>query len=67
MAGTNDLAHMDIDEYKERYIELISAIQDSIPGIDIVIESVLPTNTKAGGVNTLLTVKCRKQTKLPKV
>lgn len=49
MAGTNDLAHMDIDEYKERYIELISAIQDSIPGIDIVIESVLPTNTKAGG------------------
>lgn len=68
MAGTNDLAHMDINEYKDRYTELISAIQDSIPGIKIVIESVLPTNPNvAGGGNTLLTVKYRKQTKLLKV
>lgn len=49
MAGTNDLAHMDINEYKDRYTELISAIQDSIPGIKIVIESVLPTNPNVVG------------------
>lgn len=56
------------NEYKDRYTELISAIQDSIPGIKIVIESVLPTNPNVvGGKNTLLTVKYRKQTKLLKV
>ena len=49
MAGTNDLAHMDINEYKDRYTELISAIQDSIPGIKIFIESVLPTNPNVVG------------------
>lgn len=57
------------NEYKDRYTELISAIQDSIPGIKIVIESVLPTNPNVvgGEKNTLLTVKYRKQTKLLKV
>lgn len=37
------------NEYKDRYTELISAIQDSIPGIKIVIESVLPTNPNVVG------------------
>lgn len=44
MAGTNDLVHIDLKEYKKRYTKLISLIQDSIPGINIYIESVLPSN-----------------------
>lgn len=35
MAGTNDLVHIGLNEYKARYTNLISAIKDSIPGIYI--------------------------------
>lgn len=51
MAGTNDLVHISLDEYKERYVKLISTIQDSIPNIKIYLESVLPTNHKMGTGN----------------
>ena len=44
MAGTNDLVHISLDEYNERYTKLISSIQDSILGVKIYIQSVLPSN-----------------------
>lgn len=44
MAGTNDLVHMSLDDYKIQYTTLITTIKDSIPGINIYIESVLPSN-----------------------
>ena len=48
MAGTNDLVHISLDEYKERYIALLDAIKDSIPNAEIYIESVLPSNSQMG-------------------
>lgn len=44
MAGTNDLVHISLGEYKTRYVNLISAIQDSVPDIKIYIESIIPSN-----------------------
>lgn len=44
MAGTNDLVHIDLEEYKKRYDNLVSAIMDSLPKSSIYVESVLPTN-----------------------
>lgn len=44
MAGTNDLVHISIEEYKQLYLSLLTAIKDSIPDAQIFIESVLPTN-----------------------
>lgn len=44
MAGTNDLVHIDIEDYKQRYSNLIVAIKDSIPNAKIYIQSVLPSN-----------------------
>lgn len=44
MAGTNDLGHISLDAYKERYTNLITAIQDSIPGVKLYLQSVIPTN-----------------------
>lgn len=44
MAGTNDLVHINLDEYKTRYSNLLESIQNSIPDIQIYIESVLPSN-----------------------
>lgn len=49
MAGTNDLVHISLDEYKTRYMNLISAIQDSTPEVKIYIESVLPSNHEMNG------------------
>lgn len=48
MAGTNDLVHISLEEYKTRYSKLLSTIQDSIPGIKIYLESVLPSNHEMG-------------------
>ncbi|MCF0197302.1 MAG: hypothetical protein HUK03_08785 [Bacteroidaceae bacterium] len=48
MAGTNDLVHIGLDEYERRYTNLLSAIQDSIPDIQIYIQSVLPSNHEVG-------------------
>lgn len=44
MAGTNDLVHIDLETYKQRYSDLIAAIKDSLPQAQIYIQSVLPTN-----------------------
>lgn len=44
MAGTNDLAYISLEEYKDKYIQLIEAVKDSIPNAEIFIESVLPSN-----------------------
>lgn len=44
MAGTNDLVHISLDEYKERYTKLLQAINNSLPNTKIYIESVLPSN-----------------------
>ncbi|MDO5343215.1 MAG: GDSL-type esterase/lipase family protein [Bacteroidia bacterium] len=48
MAGTNDLVHISLDEYKTRYVNLITSIKDSIPDIEIFLESVLPSNHEMG-------------------
>lgn len=48
MAGTNDLVHMDLDTYKQRYTDLIRTINDSLPQTKIYLESVLPTNHELG-------------------
>ena len=42
MAGTNDLVHVSLEEYRRRYLLLISTIKESIPNATIYIESVLP-------------------------
>lgn len=44
MAGTNDLPHMSLEDYKINFTKLITTIQDSIPGIKIYVESILPSN-----------------------
>lgn len=44
MAGTNDLVHIDLDEYRERYANLLQAVKDSVPNAKIYIQSVLPSN-----------------------
>ena len=51
MAGTNDLVHIDLDEYKRRYNKLLSSVTDSLPNANIYVESVLPTNHKVGKGN----------------
>ncbi len=48
MAGTNDLVHISLDEYKERYTKLLQTIKDSLPNSKIYIESVLPSNHEMG-------------------
>lgn len=48
MAGTNDLVHMDLDTYKQRYTELLVAIKDSLPYSQIYLESVIPSNHSMG-------------------
>ena len=44
MAGTNDLVHIDVDEYRERYVNLLQAVKDAVPNAKIYIQSVLPSN-----------------------
>ena len=44
MAGTNDLVHVDLQTYIQRYTELLTVIKDSIPQAKIYLESVLPSN-----------------------
>lgn len=44
MAGTNDLPYLSLEDYKTNFTKLITTIQDSIPGIKIYVESILPTN-----------------------
>lgn len=51
MAGTNDLVHIDLEEYKKRYDNLLSAITDSLPNTNVYVESVLPTNHYVGKGN----------------
>ncbi|MDE7407378.1 MAG: hypothetical protein K2M76_03060 [Muribaculaceae bacterium] len=48
MAGTNDLVHINIDEYRHRYKVLLKAIMDSLPDSEIYIQSVLPSNHSMG-------------------
>lgn len=48
MAGTNDLVHISLDEYKDRYTKLLQAIKDSLPNTKVYIESVLPSNHDMG-------------------
>lgn len=44
MAGTNDIFHVNADELAERYIHLLSEIQDSLPQSKIYIQSIMPMN-----------------------
>lgn len=44
MAGTNDLVHINLEQYEQRYIKLLDAIRDSLPSAKIYIQSVLPSN-----------------------
>ncbi len=48
MAGTNDLVHISLEAYKERYVTLLDAIKNANPDAEIYIESVLPSNHKMG-------------------
>ena len=64
MAGTNDLVHISLEEYKNRYISLLDAIKDSIPHAQIYIESVLPGNTELG--NEVPNTKIQEANKIAK-
>lgn len=44
MAGTNDIFHVSVDEFIERYNNLLNAIHDSIPTAKIYLESIMPMN-----------------------
>lgn len=44
MAGANDLHHLSMSQFKERYSSLISAIRDSLPHTQLYLESILPMN-----------------------
>ncbi len=44
MAGTNDIFHINPDELIERYTQLLTVIQDSLPQSRIYIQSILPMN-----------------------
>lgn len=44
MAGTNDLVHVSIEKYVERYDSLITVLQRNLPNAKIYIQSVLPAN-----------------------
>lgn len=44
MGGTNDLFSINVDEFEERYNNLLTAIFDSIPDTEIFLESILPMN-----------------------
>ena len=44
MAGTNDIFHITIDEFSERYEKLLNAISDSLPYSSVYLQSILPMN-----------------------
>ena len=44
MAGTNDLVHVSIEKYVERYDSLITVLHRNLPNAKIYIQSVLPAN-----------------------
>lgn len=44
MAGTNDLFHITVDEFEDRYNRLLDAINDSVPNAKVYVQSVLPMN-----------------------
>ena len=44
MAGTNDIFHVSVEEYAERYNTLLDAITDSLPDAKIYLMSILPMN-----------------------
>ena len=44
MAGTNDLVHVDLEEYGKRYGNLLRTIKEAVPNARIYIQSVLPSN-----------------------
>lgn len=64
MAGTNDLVHINLDEYRDRYITLLSLIQDSIPTAKLYLESVLPGNSELG--NKLPNIKIQQANEIVK-
>ena len=46
MAGTNDLVHVSIEKYIERYDSLITVLKKEVPNAKIYVQSVLPVNHK---------------------
>ena len=46
MAGINDVATCDIDEFKKRYVNLVKTLYDKLLGGRIVIQNMLPVNDK---------------------
>jgi len=44
MAGTNDLAHVSIEKYVERYTALIIKLKKELPDARLYLQSVLPVN-----------------------
>ena len=44
MAGTNDLHHLSLDKFKERYTMLVSEVKKELPGSVLYCQSVLPMN-----------------------
>ena len=46
MAGTNDLHHLSISQFKEKYTSLFITIRDSLPLAQLYFESILPMNNK---------------------
>lgn len=48
MVGTNDLVHISLDCYSQRYEELLQTVIDLIPNATIYLQSVLPSNHVMG-------------------
>lgn len=46
MAGANDLVHVSIEKYVERYDSLITVLKKEVPNAKIYVQSVLPVNHK---------------------
>lgn len=44
MAGTNDIFHLSINEFENRYNRMLDLISDSIPTAQIYLQSILPMN-----------------------
>jgi len=44
MAGTNDIFHLNISEFEDRYDKMLDLVSDSIPAAEIYLQSIIPMN-----------------------
>lgn len=46
MAGINDVAKCSLEYFKEHYNQLVSALLEQIPDVELIIQSLLPVNNR---------------------